>query len=88
MRTSNTKCSRNILGSSGGDPREQTDGRTDTVSLLFVAFIHSIEETRKRKIKIKFRPFRCDHVNTNSERSRSQNCDSNTVKCRILLRLT
>jgi len=87
MRISNTECRRNMFRSSGGDPCEQTDGRTDTVSLLFVEFIHSIEETHKITTKIKLRPFLCDHVNTNSERSRSQNCDSNTEKCRILLRL-
>ena len=47
MRTSKTKCRRNMLRSFGGDPYERTDGRTDTVSLLFVEFVHSVEGTRK-----------------------------------------
>jgi hypothetical protein len=54
----------------GGDPYEQTGGRTDTVSLLFVEFIHSVEGTHNRMTTIKVTPFLCDYVNTNSERYR------------------
>jgi hypothetical protein len=87
MRTSNTKYRRNKLRSFGGDPCKQTDVGTFTVSLLFIEFIHSAVGTHKRMTKIKLNPFLCDQVNTNSGRYQSRNYDSNTEKCRMLLRL-